>query len=70
MQKRETRGGAGRGQGRKPVAGERAIFVTVSLPPHLLDYAESEALGNGNRSAGIRAALMFHAQHAKREKTG
>lgn len=54
-----THGGARRGAGRKPVSEFGTVAIAVTLPPDLITVAGT--LGNGNISAGIRAALAMAA---------
>lgn len=52
--KTETRGGAGRGQGRKPIGGTGTKRVNVSIDD--ATRARLVEIGDGNLSAGIRIA--------------
>lgn len=52
---KNTHGGAGRGQGRKPLDGKGATKVAVTLLPAQVETMKQ--LGNGNLSAGIRKAI-------------
>lgn len=52
--KTETRGGAGRGQGRKPIGGTGTTRVNISIDA--ATRAKLIEIGDGNLSAGIRIA--------------
>lgn len=54
-----THGGKRAGAGRKPVSELGTVAITVTLTPDLLTVAGT--LGDGNISAGIRAALAPYA---------
>ena len=54
-----THGGKRAGAGRKPVSELGTVAITVTLTPDLLTVAGT--LGDGNISAGIRAALAHFA---------
>lgn len=61
--KTETRGGAGRGQGRKPIGGTGAKRVNVSIDD--ATRARLVEIGGGNLSAGIRIAAENFSPKAK-----
>lgn len=52
-----TRGGPGRGQGRKPIGRERAIARSVTIAPDDLSYLLSI---DNNLSAAIRRVVAEH----------
>lgn len=52
---KDPRGGAGRGQGRKPLYSQKTTKVAVTLLPDQVEAMKK--LGNGNLSAGIRKAI-------------
>lgn len=56
-------GGKRPGAGRKCIGNARTEPRTISLPPELWEYTLIEELGDGEYSAGVRAALVFHAEH-------
>ena len=64
MAKKEKRGGARKGAGRKPSNRQR-VQITISAE----DDATARAAGNGNRSAGISAALAEWRKVSHREKS-
>jgi hypothetical protein len=59
------RGGAREGAGKKPLFGERMTQMTITIPDTDSDFLI--ALGNGSRSAGVRAACEELRKNGRRD---
>lgn len=60
----EKRGGAGRGQGRKPIGGTGTTRINISIDA--ATRARLIEIGDGNLSAGIRIAAANFPPEKKR----